>query len=254
MTKKGDTVAIIQARMGSTRLPGKVLEHIAGKPMLWHVFNRAKVASTLDRTVVATTTKKEDDEVEEFCKSEGIPVFRGSESDVLDRYYHAASDFSAQTVVRITADCPLVSPEVIDRVVRIFEETEAYYASNTLRYTYPDGLDVEVFSFDTLEEAWREADGAEEREHVTPYMKEAKRSDIVNVTNNVRLEGYSFYEEGVILRWSVDYPEDLEFIRKVYSELYKNGEWTINQSAVLELLERRPEIIGINEDIERVVK
>lgn len=248
MTGASDNVAIIQARMGSTRLPGKVLKDIAGKPMLWRVFNRTKVASTLDRTVVATSEEEVDNEVEMFCKAEDIPVFRGSEPDVLDRYYRAAMKTSAQTIVRITADCPLVSPEVIDRVVRIFEETQSDYASNTLSYTYPHGLDVEVFSIETLEEAWREAGASSEREHVTPYMKDSEKFDTVNVTNNVMMGEYSFYEDDMLLRWTVDYPEDLEFVREIYSELYVNGGWTINQVAVLELLERKPHLLDINEN------
>ena len=146
-------LAIIQARMGSSRFPGKTLAEISGRPMLWHVVRLARAARTVDEVMVATTCAASDDQIASFCLREGIACFRGSEDDVLDRFYQASKEKHADVVVRITADCPLIDSEVIDRVVARFQEGGSDYASNTLRYTYPDGLDTEVFSFVALERA-----------------------------------------------------------------------------------------------------
>src|SRR5262249_37789783 len=143
-------VAIVQARMNSSRLPGKVLQEIAGQPMLWHVVQRTRQAQLLDRVVVATSDQSSDDPLAEFCARENIPCFRGSEQDVLDRYYQAARSIQADGIVRITSDCPLIDPDVIDKVIRAYEEEHYDYAANVLRYTYPNGLDVEVFSMTAL--------------------------------------------------------------------------------------------------------
>ena len=139
--------------MGSTRLPGKVLLPIEGKAMLWHVVERTKQSGKVDTVVVATSKSHSDDPIEEFCKMNGITCFRGSEDDVLDRFYGAVKKFNPRAVVRVTADCPLIDPDVIDKAIKEFENTECDYVSNTNRYTYPDGLDVEVFSFNALEKA-----------------------------------------------------------------------------------------------------
>ncbi len=145
-------VAVVQARMSSTRLPGKVLAEVAGHPMLWHVVHRLRRARLVNRIVVATSENPADDAIQQFCKQESIDCFRGSESDVLDRYYQAAQAFSADVVVRITADCPLIDSNIVDRVIQHFLDDDLDYVSNALRYTYPDGLDVEVFSFAALEQ------------------------------------------------------------------------------------------------------
>ena len=146
--------AIIQARMGSTRLPGKVLKEISGHSMLWHVVTRVRQANTLDQVVVATSDKVSDDAIASFCEQEGFLCFRGSESDVLDRYYQAARWAGATVVVRITADCPLIDPVVIDQVVSAYLENDCDYANNVMQRTYPDGLDAEAFSFEALAQAW----------------------------------------------------------------------------------------------------
>jgi len=235
-------VAIIQARVGSTRLPSKILEKIEGKPMLWHVIERTKRARFVDEVVVATTDREEDSAVEEIAKVCGVGCFRGSEEDVLDRYYRAAEKFGADIVVRITADCPMMDPEVIDKAVRMFLDGDFDYVSNTMPPTFPDGLDVEVFSFEALRKAWAEARMASEREHVTPYIR--NHPEIFRL-GNLRSDVDLSY-----MRWTVDRIEDLMFVREVYKELYVEGE-VFHMEDVLRLLERRPELMEINRHIER---
>jgi len=233
-------VAIIQARMGSTRLPGKVMAEIAGKPVLWHVVYRVRQAQQVDEVVVATTDKAADQAIIDFASAEGILVFRGSEEDVLDRYYQAAKWIGADVVVRITADCPLIDPQIIDRVIAHYLNGNFDCVSNTHPPTYPDGLDVEVFSFDALEKAWKEARRLSEREHVTPYIwKNLDKFRLSNVENTEDLSH---------LRWTVDEPQDLEFVRAVYNHL---GRELFNMFDVLNLLKKHPELLEINSRIER---
>jgi glutamate-1-semialdehyde aminotransferase/spore coat polysaccharide biosynthesis protein SpsF (cytidylyltransferase family) len=200
-------VAIVQARMSSTRLPGKALADVRGRPMLWRVISRLRCARLLDEVLVATSENPSDNAIARFCEQEAVLCFRGSETDVLDRYYQAARAQGTDIVVRITGDCPLIDPIVVDSVVRRFLEGRFDYVSNALRYTYPDGLDTEVFSFTALEQAWREATKPSEREHVTPYLRSGKFR-VANVDNDCLLPRN--------LRWTVDEPADLEFVRKVY--------------------------------------
>ena len=150
-------LAIIQARMASTRLPGKMLADIEGQPMLWHVVNRTKHSSLVDRLIVATSVNSGDDLIFQFCVRNNIECFRGSEDDVLDRFYQAAKATNADSVIRLTGDCPLIDAGLIDKVAHRYTTGDFDYVTNSLRYTYPDGLDVEVFSFKALERAWREA-------------------------------------------------------------------------------------------------
>ncbi|MEA3326254.1 MAG: glycosyltransferase family protein, partial [Chloroflexota bacterium] len=167
-------VAIIQARMGSSRLPGKVLMPIGGEPMLYRVVVRARHAKSVGLVVVATTTDPSDDPVALFCRRRGFPCFRGDPLDVLDRYYQAAIQFNAATVVRLTADCPLIDPHEIDRTAKAFFESNVDFAANRLpppwKRTTPIGMDTEVVTFDALARAWQEADEKYEREHVMPYL------------------------------------------------------------------------------------
>jgi glutamate-1-semialdehyde 2,1-aminomutase/spore coat polysaccharide biosynthesis protein SpsF len=243
MEQKAKVVAIIQARMGATRLPGKVLAEILGQPMLWHVVNRVRMARLVDKIVVATSDKPEDDVIVEFCVENGIECFRGSETDVLDRFYQAARRLGADAVVRITADCPLIDPKTVDRVVSVYLEGEYDYVTNTIRYTYPDGLDVEVFSFAVLEQAWKEAHLAAEREHVTPYIRTSGKFRVFNVENEVNIAKRN-------LRWTVDEPADLEFIRTVYARLGADKQ-AFGVSDVLELLDKEPDLTKINASITR---
>ncbi|MFZ5994608.1 MAG: aminotransferase class III-fold pyridoxal phosphate-dependent enzyme [Thermodesulfobacteriota bacterium] len=232
-------LAIIQARMGSTRLPGKVLADICGKPMLWHVWNRVRTVPSVDKAVVATSVNQADDPVADFCMRHEIEYFRGNEADVLDRFYQAAKTFCADGVVRITADCPLIDPDVVDRVIRVYLGGDYDYVSNTLRYTYPDGLDTEVFTFAALEAAWREARRASEREHVTPYVRTSGQFRLMNVENAVDLSVCGF-------RWSVDETRDLDFVRAVYARLGGNGR-LFALSDVTNLLDQEPDLAKINQ-------
>lgn len=244
----GKTVAVIQARMGSTRLPEKVLMDIGSKPMLWHVYERAKCAALVDRAVVATSVEPEDDAIETFCEERGIPCHRGSEADVLDRYHETAVAENAATVVRLTGDCPLLSPPVIDRVIGAYQQSDADYVTNIMEYTHPDGLDVEVFDVEALATAQAEATTPQQREHVTVYIRESDAFETQNVENVLDLSRYEFTDPETVMRWTVDYPEDLEFVRAVYDRLTDDGHWVFDQQSVLELLEREPSLLSINED------
>ena len=241
MPRIASVVAIIQARMGSSRLPGKVLLDIGGKPMLYRVVLRARRAQTLGRVLVATTREASDDPVAAYCQSQGFPFFRGDPHDVLDRYYQAASRFNAQTVVRLTADCPLIDPQEIDRTVRAFQETGGVdFAANRLpppwQRTTPIGMDTEVVSFSALKKAWREADQKHQREHVMPYFyEEAGRFNILVADHDPDL-GH--------LRLTVDTPEDLSLARKIYAFFDNQDQFSLQE--VVDLLAQHPEWQAIN--------
>ncbi len=235
----GPIVAIIQARMGSSRLPGKSLAEIVNRPMLWHVIQRVKRATLVDRVVVATSTNTADDAIEEMCREIGVACYRGSENDVLDRFYFVARQEKASQIVRITGDCPLIDPEVIDRVVRRFQRGDLDYASNAMVRSYPDGLDTEVFSFHALERAWHEATKTSEREHVTPYLRSGKFR-----TANVEGDSAAMYQH---YRWTVDEKQDLEFTRAVYHALREKQNFVMKD--VLDLIETSPELQTLNSEI-----
>jgi spore coat polysaccharide biosynthesis protein SpsF len=229
------TIALIQARMSSSRLPGKVLQDIAGQPMLLHVVHRAKQAKSIDSVAVITSTYAVDDAIEMVCKENGIPCFRGSHDDVLDRYYQAAIYFKADIVVRLTADCPLLDPAIIEQVVKTFHQNSFDYVANILEITYPDGLDTEVFRFETLERAWKEARLKSEREHVTVYI--LKHPELF------RLGSVKQEEDLSSLRWTVDTPRDLEFVRTIYN-YFKNVEFGMYE--ILQMIKENPECAKIN--------
>ena len=237
--KRPNVVAVVQARMPSTRLPDKVLADIAGRPMVWRVVDRVRQARQVDQVVVATSTQDPDRPIEAFCLKEGIDCHRGELKDVLDRYYRAAVRYGADAVVRVTADCPLIDPDVIDRAVDIFQQGDYDFVSNVETPTYPDGLDVEVFSSETLEKTWRDASWESEREHVTTHMKLPGRFRTLNFVNDVDLSH---------LRWTVDEPQDMEFVRAVYKRL---DDQRFTMADVLALLEREPELSVINSGFDR---
>jgi glutamate-1-semialdehyde 2,1-aminomutase/spore coat polysaccharide biosynthesis protein SpsF len=225
--------------MGSSRLPGKSLAEIENQPMLWHVIRRVQRARLIDRVVVATSTSPADDAIAALCRKLGVPCYRGSENDVLDRFYTAARAEHAAQVVRITADCPLIDPEIIDRVVGRFQRGDVDYASNAMIRSYPDGLDTEVFSFAILEQAWREASLTSEREHVTPYLR-SERFRTANIENDTA-NGFHHY------RWTVDEHADLEFIREVYKAF--RGRERFGMRDVFQLIEENPHLVGLNSAI-----
>lgn len=236
-------VAIIQARMGSTRLPGKVLRDLAGEPVLVRCVNRLQRAQMLDEVVVATTVQNADQAIVRLCTERGWPCFRGSEEDVLDRYYQAAIAHQADVVVRVTSDCPLIEPEVVDRVIGEFLDRQPGldYAANTLPpRTFPRGLDAEVIRCDALERAWREDRNPAWREHVTPYVyRNPERFSLYGVTNEA---DYSH------MRWTVDTPEDLAFVRRIYDHF---GHDLFSWREVLAVLKEHSEWMAINHHVQQ---
>ena len=224
--------------MESTRLPGKVLMNICGHPMLWHVVHRARQTQSLDQVVVATSENLANDKIASFCDQQAIPCFRGSENDVLDRYYQAAHWLGADVIVRVTADCPFIDPVIIDQIVVTHVNGEYDYTSNTIDRTYPDGLDTEVFTIEALAKAWREAKLISEREHVTPYIW--KHRDVFNLHQVTQSVDQSHF------RWTVDEPEDLVFAQTIYEYLYHSDQ-LFYADDVIKLLEEHPEFLKINQ-------
>ena len=229
---------IIQARMGSSRLPGKVLMKSGnGMPLLYHVINQLRHCSKVKNLVIATTTNQEDDEIEKFADNNSVNVFRGSEKDVLDRYFQCAKKYSFSTIVRITSDCPLIDPQIVDKVIERFFSGNYDYATNTLIRTFPIGTDAEVFSFSALETAWKNAQLPSEREHVTPHLRNKGNFKTINVENDTNISN---------LRLTVDRIEDFELINEILNNLSINP---IHLENILELFSRKPELIEINKHI-----
>lgn len=238
-------LAIIQARMGSTRLPGKVLMPLCEKPMLFHIVKRLEQSSGLDQLMIATTNETEDDPVEQFCKEQGVVCYRGSTKDVLDRFYKAAEFVGVKNedvIVRITADCPLVDPELLDRMLEAYQQSSVDYFSNVNPPTFPDGLDIEIFSFSSLQKAQQEAKLSSEREHVTLYIRNHPESFTMrNFESEVDFSKH---------RWTVDQPEDFEFIKKIYESLYpKKPIFLVRE--ILALLKEQPWLTKENEKFQR---
>lgn len=237
--RRAKVVAVIQARMGSSRLPGKVLLDLHGRTMLRRVVERARRASLVDEVVVATTRHTADEPIIEECRRIGAPCFLGSEEDALDRYNRAAEAHRADVVVRITSDCPLIDPSETDRVVRAFLDSRPDYASNVLRRTYPRGLDTEAMSSATLAHAWLEAREPYERIHVTPYIYDHPETfQLLSVTGR---EDHSNY------RWTVDTPEDLQFVGEVYRLLGDRD--MAGWREVLALMQANPRLAEINRGV-----
>jgi spore coat polysaccharide biosynthesis protein SpsF len=258
---KPRVVAIIQGRMSSSRLPGKILADITGQPMLQRVFIRTSRADTVTETIFATTTDPSDDPVAEYCDFSGIPFTRGSLYDVLDRYYQTAKQAKADVVVRVTADCPIIDPTLIDDVVNTVasDRSTVDFAANRLpppwNRTYPIGLDTEVCTFAVLERAWKAAKEPQHREHVMPYFYE--RVDLATVNRQLQT-GVSPRGFNIALlhhttdfgdyRWTVDTPEDLEFIRQVYSRF--KGRDDFSWKEVLDLVHNEPDLAKINSGVQ----
>ncbi len=232
-------VAIIQTRMGSSRLPGKVMEDIGGETMLARVVGRTKRAQLLHEVVVATTVNPEDEVIVDECQRLHVAVYRGKENDVLDRYYQTALVYQIGTIVRITSDCPLIEPAVVDKVISAFLSEGPDYASNAIERTYPLGLDVEVMTMHALTRAWQEAAKPHERTHVTPYIyQNPSKFCLLHVRGDA---DYSHY------RWTVDMPEDLAFVRAVYERLgnYNDVSW----NEVLRLIQSEPDLSAVNRHV-----
>lgn len=236
-------LAIIQARVNSTRLPGKVLMKIDDKTMLEHVIDRVMGAKLVDDVVVATTLNKSDIPIVKICADKNVRVFCGSEEDVLDRFYQAAKIIEAENILRITADCPIIDPVNIDEVIKKHLESGADYTGNTVgKETYPDGQDAEIFNFESLKKSWKKAILTSEREHVTQYIK--KNDTIFNIAAVMSKVDLSDH------RWTVDDKEDLEFIRAINKNLYGKNK-LFGMRDVLELIAKDPGLSKINYHIER---
>ena len=238
-------VAVIQARMSSTRLPGKVLLPLSGKPLLLRMLERVHANSTLNEMVVATTSRVEDDPIRSLCRRAGVRVFTGHPTDLLDRHYQAGLACGAEAVAKIPSDCPLIDPRVIDRAVRRFRRLAATdgfdFVSNLHPATYPDGNDTEIMTMPALATAWREATHDFEREHTTPFLWD--QPDRFRVAN-VRWE--SGRDLSMSHRFTIDYPADYTFVARVYDELHVQGARPFSLEAILALLEERPDIFHIN--------
>ncbi|WP_099190196.1 cytidylyltransferase domain-containing protein [Tepidibacter mesophilus] len=237
-------VAIIQTRMGSTRLPGKVMKNLMGKTILEHVINRVKQSKLINEIVIGTTTLERDNIIAEECENCGVKYFRGSENDVLSRYYHAAKENNADIVVRITSDCPLIDPNVIDVIIKFYLDNNYELVTNAgvdlSQRTYPRGLDIEVFLFKTLQDAFVNAKLNYQREHVTPYIYE----NINSIYYYLNDKNYSKY------RWTLDTKEDFELISRVYDKFYK-GEHDFYLDEIVNFIIKNPEISKINAHIEQ---
>jgi spore coat polysaccharide biosynthesis protein SpsF len=232
-------VAIVQARMGSTRLPGKVLKDIGGATTLSRVVDRLRRSRFIEKLLVATTDEPADDVIVKLCQRHSVAVFRGDEKDVLDRYHRAAQFSHAKIVVRITSDCPLIDPEITDKTIQAFLDARPDYVSNALVRTYPRGLDTEVMTTQALERCWRGATQSYQRAHVTPYIYE--NPDLFKIHSVKEERDFSSH------RWTLDSPEDLVLIRAVYERMGNDDRFSWRD--VLALLEREPALAELNRHV-----
>jgi spore coat polysaccharide biosynthesis protein SpsF len=227
--------------MGATRLPGKVLKEVLGRPLLFYLIERLKQSKMIEQIVIATTTSRPDGAIYEYARSQGVAAFRGSESDVLDRYYQAARESGLDIVVRMTADCPLFDPEMTDEVIGYFIKHPEHDYVRT-GPSYPEGFDTEVFGFKSLETAWREAVLRSEREHVTPFIWKNKE--------RFKVKELALAEDHSNLRLSVDEEADFVVIKNILEYLYRAGS-AFRFADILRLYRTRPEIFALNQHIAR---
>lgn len=243
MSQLPKIVTVIQARMGSSRLPGKVLLPLAGKPLLLRMYERVAASKYVGEIVIAVTEDESDNELTVLCKKNNLNFFRGSSVDLLDRHYKTAKKYDAEAVVKIPSDCPLIDSDIIDKVILYYinNSDKFDFVSNLHPPSYPDGNDVEIMSFDALKRAWINAKKNFEREHTTPYIWE--NAEKFRIGNVLWETGFDY---SMTHRFTIDYKEDYEFIKRVYEELYhKNPRFGLND--ILSLLKEKPEIKKINE-------
>ncbi len=234
-------VAVIQARISSTRLPGKVLKKISGKPMLWYVYKRLCQSKLIDQIIISTSTHKSDNRIAQFCEKYNIGYFRGSLNNVLKRFYDTTYKFSADIIIRITADCPLIDPGLIDEGIKIFIKEKPDYLTNIFHRTYPRGFDYEIINFATLEKTYHNAKSPVDLEHVTPYIYNSHPEDfkIINMLQKQDKSGYQV---------TVDNPEDFRLIRILINK-YKADKLDYKQ--ITWILETNPELVKINQHVIR---
>jgi spore coat polysaccharide biosynthesis protein SpsF len=237
-----EVTAIIQARMTSTRLPGKVMKKVLGRPLLSYLIERVRCCKGIKNIILATTLNPEDDSIAEFSSNKGVNMFRGSENNVLERFHKAATMFNAKHIMRVTADCPLIDPDILYMLIEYYFAENLDYVSNCVYPTLPDGLDAEVFNFETLDYAYKHTLLPSELEHVTPYIR--NHPEIFKISN------WTYHKDLSQLRWTVDEPEDFEFVKQVIEALYPvNRNFRMND--VLELIYQRPDLAQINTHIKR---
>lgn len=239
-----NTVIIVQARLGSTRLPGKILMQAAGKTLLEHVVLRLRRIRNANRVVIATTVNPNDLPIVDLCGKLGVDCFRGSEEDVLDRFYQAALEYGAENIVRINSDCPLIDPAVAEKVIQHYldRRDRLEYAANILASSYPIGMHTEIFPFRVLEEAWRESKDPMERENVTPFIyRNPGRYRLGSVVDDRDLSHH---------RWTLDYPEDFALISAVIEALYPVKP-DFGMEDVLALLDKNPDLAAMNSHIKK---
>jgi spore coat polysaccharide biosynthesis protein SpsF len=240
MNSQANIVTVIQARMSSSRLPGKVMLPIFGEPLLIWMIERVLKSKLAGTVVVATSTNQEDNVIENLCKQYGTFCFRGHLTDLLDRHYEAGLMYNADVVLKIPSDCPLIDPEIIDQTITEFFESKADYASNLHPGTWPDGNDVEIMKMSALQRAWLEADSLEEREHTTPYIY--NNPHLFKCVNTVWKSGLSLADT---YRFTIDYKEDYELIKCVYEHLYPiNSSFSVQD--IIDFLDNNPSIKELN--------
>lgn len=235
-------IAIIQARMGSTRLPGKILKKINDNVILDYVIDRLRLCKKLDNIILATTTSKKDDVLEQYSVEKKIDYFRGNEEDVLGRYYYTAKKYKADIIVRITSDCPLIDPEIVDKVIEKHIECNSNYTANTIKRTYPRGLDVEVFNFNVLEANFKNANEKYQREHVTPYIKEHPEKFKLE---NVEAKGKLKRPE---IRITIDTIEDFKLVKKIIQNF---NNLNFKAEDIIDFLDKNPDLLEINKNIKQ---
>jgi len=236
-------VAIIQARCGSTRFPDKVFADICGKPLIWHVVNRLKFSKTIDEIVLATTLNPLDDKLYTWAVANKISIFRGSENNVLNRYYEAAKKYNADIIIRITADDPFKEPFIIDQAVCKLQKENLDFVCNNFPPSFPEGLDIEVFTFHALEVEELNSNSSFEREHVTQYFYH--HPPFFKMSNISHLKDLSY------LRWTIDTVEDLKMVQQIYFSLYKEKNEIFHMDDILQLIEIHPELTQINANVTR---
>lgn len=237
--------AIIQARCGSIRFPNKVFANINGQPLLWHVVDRLRYAKMIDNIIIATTDNDIDDAIEDWCEKEGILCYRGSENDVLNRYYCASKAYPSEVVVRVTADDPFKEPAVIDKVIGKLISENLNLVTNNYPPSFPEGLDCEAFTFETLEKMEREAKDEVEREHVTQYVyRHPDKFKIGNIVSPKKLSEY---------RWTIDTKEDYEMVKAIYRKRESGASCILLMDEIIDILNKHPEIADINSKVKRSI-
>lgn len=235
--------AIVQARCGSSRFPNKIFERIDGKPLIWHVVNRLTYSQTINNIIVATTINAKDDLIVKWCKENMVNYYRGSENDVLNRYHKASESFPSDIIVRITADDPFKEPSVIDKVVNTLIAGGYDFVTNNYPPTYPEGLDCEAFTFETLKKIEESAKEDFEREHVTQY--------VYHNHDNFKIANISYGRNLSFLRWTIDTQEDIDMVRTIYANRDHRKAGVLLMEEILDILEKKPEISKINSNVER---